>query len=822
MKKSLIKGLVLGMVFVFSIILFSNMMNKDLTQNTAELEKPTFPVMYMEISDMLVNPMYGYQKEMQALYMRESVTPLSTTRDLTAVINPFGNKIEAVVYEVLTADGSTRIENGKLSNIKNSGDYQKVSFRLETPILMNQEYTLRFTINCVGEEPLYYYTRLVQRAGLNTSQYLEFVNNFYEKSLNREAAQELTTYIGPDENVPVTNFTQINVHSNFEQITWGSLRPTLKRKGIPLITEINETTCSIRINYGITAEDGDKQTEHFDVTEFYRMRYSQARVMLIDFERSAQQIFDGELPVLTSQGINLGVVDKDIQYLANQNADIIAFVQAGELWSYNRSANKATRIFSFRERDIVDERLDNNDHDIKIIRVEESGDVDFVLYGYNARGAHEGQMGIGVYHYSVSRNTVEELIFIQASQGYDFINEDVNALSYVSRNDKLYMLLDNNFYSVDLLERTYEVLLTEVNQDNFVASRSQSSVAWMDTKGEASQPIITMMDLDTTETREIKAEGEETLKVLGYINEDLIYGSAQPADIVVDRSGNTIFGMAVVKIQNADGEILKEYHEDGKWFTGAELKDGLVELKRAVWNGTAYVATDSENIINNPQAGEETVNIHLSTNERKGVQVALDFSKSARNKSMLVLESKHEVPMTDQVIAITNNNEARPVYYVYAGGRLDSIQTRANNAIIRAEEKFGVVLNAEQQYIWERGNRQERENINLADIPEIVLAGTLDESALQEGLGSDYTVLNMTNCSLESVLYQVSQKRAVVALTATGEHVVIVGYDRFNTILYDIATGETYYSGLNDSTELVFGPAGNVFMSYIRNLPTKD
>ncbi|MFQ7550500.1 MAG: hypothetical protein ACLRMZ_09565 [Blautia marasmi] len=47
---------------------------------------------------------------------------------------------------------------------------------------------------------------------------------------------------------------------------------------------------------------------------------------------------------------------------------------------------------------------------------------------------------------------------------------------------------------------------------------------------------------------------------------------------------------------------------------------------------------------------------------------------------------------------------------------------------------------------------------------------------------------------------------------------VIVGYDGYNTLLYNPADGQTVYKGLGDSTR-DFGAAGNVFISYIENLP---
>lgn len=46
---------------------------------------------------------------------------------------------------------------------------------------------------------------------------------------------------------------------------------------------------------------------------------------------------------------------------------------------------KVNRVFSFRKSENGDFRDSRNQHDIKIIRVNEDGDIDFVLYGYMNR-----------------------------------------------------------------------------------------------------------------------------------------------------------------------------------------------------------------------------------------------------------------------------------------------------------------------------------------------------------------------------------------------------------------------------------------------------
>ena len=66
--------------------------------------------------------------------------------------------------------------------------------------------------------------------------------------------------------------------------------------------------------------------------------------------------------------------------------------------SYSPENGKIVKIFSFRGEEQEDFRYVRQEHDIKIIRMADNGDVDFVLYGYMNRGIREGYSGVGVYH----------------------------------------------------------------------------------------------------------------------------------------------------------------------------------------------------------------------------------------------------------------------------------------------------------------------------------------------------------------------------------------------------------------------------------------
>lgn len=134
----------------------------------------------------------------------------------------------------------------------------------------------------------------------------------------------------------------------------------------------------------------------------------------------------------------------------------------------------------------------------------------------------------------------------------------------------------------------------------------------------------------------------------------------------------------------------------------------------------------------------------------------------------------------------------------------------------RADAQTGVVLNRAQQYVWERGNKNKAPDEYRGCTGKYTYS-QLEEKELQDSLGDMGTVIDLTGCTLDNVLYEVSAQRPVIAKTGENSSVVIVGYDEYNTYLYDPATGQISPYGMNDSTAL-FESAGNVFLTYIENV----
>lgn len=817
MKKKLIRAGILLVIFICGVAGFSSLMNYQSTDNKTDMETASSPSMAMMIEDTEVNRMYAYADDMDVRFVRDGLTPVGTDRSLKVSITPNGREIDSLVYEVCTSDGEQVIENNKIRSFTEEEDGRlTVEFTLSQPILMNQEYALTFTLS-TEDGTWNYYTRILQRAGLSTAQYVEFVNSFYTKTFAQDDTGDLTTYLEPDTSVVSNSFRSLDIHSDVDMITWGDLNPQISRPGIPTIEDISENSGSISLTYYISAENENGEVEKYQVDEFYRMSYNQTRVYLLDFQRHVKQVLTTEQNLVSNGKINLGITDTDVQYMSDSTGTILAFVQQGDLWSYNIETNKMTRVFSFRDTGSNDERNDIDQHDIKIVRVNENGDIDFILYGYMNRGQHEGQVGTSVYHYSAEQNAMEEEFFLRSLQSSEFLQKDVEKLSYVSEDGNLYLLLEGNLYRFQMEEKTYEVFQEQIEDDCFFVSENSRYAAWMDGMDPYNTTSITFIDFNTGEQKTIQADQGTRIRLFGFINNDLIYGVANESDIVTNASGGTDFAMTEVRIQNFDGELVKSYHQDGYYVLDVTIQENLLELSRATKVGDSFAGTSGDQIMNNVRSKQDEVfSVITSTTVRQGNVTSIQFAADSSGQPPLVVDTKI-IENPDRTLNMELSSESEDKYYVYGGGELSGIYDSASQAVAKAEEESGIVLNTAQQYIWEAGNTGDRASISAQDLPEAVAQASLDAAALNEALKGQGKVIDMTGCTLEQILYEVSAQRPVIAKGENGQAVVIIGYDDYNTILYNPSTQETYYFGMQDSTD-TFQANGNVFLCYLEDI----
>ena len=286
--------------------------------------------------------------------------------------------------------------------------------------------------------------------------------------------------------------------------------------------------------------------------------------------------------------------------------------------------------------------------------------------------------------------------------------------------------------------------------------------------------------------------------------------------IQVLPAGNVLFAMKELKIESFSGELVKDYNPANCWVTNVTITEGLVEMSRVTMTEYGYLPAPTDNIMNNRQVAKSEIGVAVAVTGRQGAVITLQMSDQQRNLSPLVTDFRMTTSSGRSVVDLgIVTNDGYPLYYVYAYGDLQRVMTDPANAIMTADSMVGVVVNNEGQYIYERGNIPEETDLYNEDIPYPILSGSINVNEIQQLFGDGGTAMNLSGCSLDQVLYEVSQGRAVAGLLADGSVSIIVGYDNYNTRRFNYADGSHVYVGINDS-RAEFQAAGNVFVSYVK------
>lgn len=813
-RNTVLHVLLLTALFVGSLVFFEFQINQSAPDGASAMEESTFPLVYMRRGGVNFNCLSGYAQEMDVSCMRDCITPLSSDRQIGIRIQTFSAGVDSVSYQVLSRDGAETLENTQVIKLDRGEDTIDATLTLQGKMLMNEEYVLMICLNC-GGRVVRYYTDVLLADGLHTDEYLNYVSGFYDKTVNRTDLSSVGAAVEPDETTDIeATLAYMDIHDSVEQLTWSGLQPQIYYKPTPKIREINTQTASLTLEYRIASVNENGATEIFNVNEFYRVRFTDSRVFLLNFERTTDEVFDPENNVLTDKGIRLGITGKEVEYASDEKGRIVAFVQENELWTFERSTSRLTQVFSFPQKENMDYRDFKDASSIRILRVGADGDVWFTVSGYMNRGPHEGQSGVALYYYDTAADLLEEQVFLVSTENPDLVQRDVDTLAYVTADTSLfYVYLEEQLWKVRIVDRTYEIAAENVREKCCAGSQQGRYFAWLEEGDPFASRVLCWTDLEDGVTQKVNAPAGESIRPLTYMGEDLVIGLAQEEDIARGSLATGLFPMYALQIMNGEGTIVKNYEPTGFRVTGVTQSDHMLSLDRVTWSAAegSFVQAQGDEIVNTDTAADVAIGIATAESARKQNQVYLRVGGTISSDSPNIVTSKLVSHSGSREITIPRSTSYEGLYFVYAGGRLQELFTRANEAVTLADSLTGVVVDHLRSYIWVRGDKGTRADIDLEDVPEAMKAGVRSAAELPAMDGMQ--VLDLSGCTLDEVLYYVSHGYPVAAVTKDGP-VTIVGYDEFNTHLLDPGAYEWRYYGINDSTAL-FEESGNVFFTYV-------
>lgn len=846
MKRVLLKILISILAFVATIFFAGKLMNRGNVNTTHKMEAATLPVIYMNVAGESINALYGYTSDMDISLLRENITPLDESRGVSFRVLKFGKRISGINVQIRTVDGTRLIENTDITDYTEDDYSVMVSFKLKDLLEEKTEYSMQIFLTLTNGKKIMYHTRVIEAPSYCANEKLSFVRNFVEKEVSVETNAELKNWMESNYLGDNSTLASVNIHSSMKQLAFADLM--VRRETTPMISikEIASETAVFVVSYIVSTAEDEVYKQYF-VEEFYRMLYSPEVTYLLDYKRTMNQITDEEGEFLRTQDILLGITAEDIELIESEDGNVICFSSGNKLYGYNIDEAKIIKLFSFYDSENFDERTYRNAHSIKPLRVDEAGNIWFVVYGYMNRGNYEGRVGITLYYYDALKNVVEEKFFIGSEEAPEMVCLDMEELSFLSNGGLLYFMLDKCIYAIDVETKTSEIMISELEENKYTVSDNSSLMVWIAGSDVNASDSLMLMNLNTKQISEIRAPKGEYIKPLTFIGDDLVYGLAKTEDVVTDATGRTTFPMYCIRIQNKFGEILKQYSQEELYITDVVVEENLLTLKRVQKTtkkkaNQPYEEADNDYITNN-QAIDSNKN-RLETvvygNYEKVVRILL---KKNITGEAAVLSPEEVIYEGTGEITLPHPSTKVDYYYVYYGGGLQSIFTNEANAVSLANSNYGTVLNSKGSYVWYRANRQQwnqimelsydakgkgesynsltccmdymmeyagaiRNSEYLLNMGETVL------SVLNEAL-TDKNVLNLTGCTMDSILYYVNRNLPVLALMHSGEAKLIIGYNQLAVVVYEPSKG-TYKLGKNEAEKL-FKENGNQFITYVPN-----
>lgn len=843
MKKTLIKLAVFLSVFVITLVVAGKIMNKDHNNMTMEMAEPTLPVVVLERDGIRYNEMHGYTMLMDIASMRGNIAVLEENRGLSLYADLYGNNVSGLSMEVRSIDGSRLIEQTPLRDYTITDGILTAKPILKDLIEKDTEYALMLTLTLDEGKEVYYYTRVIWSDQLYVNEKLRFCKEFHDKLYDKEAARGLTKYLETNSALEDnSSFHKVNIHSSFKQITWGNLQ--VKETVAPTISlvDIAEQTASVLLDYYV-ATGSEEKAITYRVKEHFRIRYTAERVYLLDYERTMTQLADPQ-NMYANDKILLGITGTDIPLHESEDGSNVVFEVNKQLFSYNEAANKLAVIFSFSDKLCDDARTRYDGHDIKVLDVTEGGDVSFAVYGYMNRGRHEGEVGIQIYTYSSTFNTIDENVYIPYNKSAAVLKAQMEKLLYMNREQKLYLVLEDVVYGVDLSAKTYYPLVKNATAESLQVSDNNRLIVWQNSEDTYGTKQLNIRNLNTEKESMISSKAGESIRPLGFMGEDIIYGLARNDDILRESSGRIFFPMYKIVICNSDGEILKEYGQENYYVTECVVDSNQITIKRVKRDdkGRILEATD-DHIMNSVEEQEHKYKIVAPQIETYGRYVQIQARGTIDTKTIQILTPKEVVFEGGRTLALEHQSDALR-YYVYGAYGVEGTFSSPAKAVEKASECSGVVVNQNGIQVWRKGNRSLRNQIMAITKQTVTeqkgsLAVCLDTILAYEGIirNSEYLlsegqsvmeilqnnletvqILDLAGCELNDVLYYVDHDIPVLALLNDGEAVVITGYNELNVVVMNPADGTLAKKGMKDAEDWL-RKNGNNFVTYTRKGP---
>ena len=838
MKKKIRHAFLLILLFaaaVVGILYYTSYRNRKIVTSSV-MPASFLPMVEFDEGDLCRNILQGFTTEPDADSLHGLITPLSDKRQLTIRIRPCGAEIRQVIYQLRSLDGKDLVEDGILTGFSEENGEMSKELQLANLMEDGREYLLILRLD-LPDTTARYYSRVIRMSDNATDEMLDFIRQFSEASRSDDPSM-ITNYIQPDSSMANDDLSDINIHSRYAMFTWNGLKPKVVSDVRAEISELSESQMTAALIYQIQIGTGDAR-QTCDVTEKFVVRYRNDTRYLLDYERTCDAQFALHSLQLNNGNLWLGITSRDAVQMDSPDGKTHAYVYDGLLFTYGETENRLSQIFTFRDGD--DERTQNAGlAEIRPVRVGDDGSVDFMVSGYFCRGSHEGNVGLAFYRYTPENREIAEMFFLSSAESSEVFRTRVGKLSFVSSSGMLYFVYDGSLYSVDLTSGESQVIADSTDLSTMSMSDDSSTAAWL-TEGDGGTEI-TAVSLEDGTMFHIRPEDGQTLRLIGFIGNDLIYGTGLAGETVTGADGSETSLLSRLSFVQIGSEMTEEgsYEKSGIRIRDAVISEDKITVRCVTGGQGDWTDAPDDQIFLTSDTEKSAKPAVQTAGSDSGLLAQKVLAVGADPSGLTTDTSECRIPEDEPAAAFTPAGALRPIgYRVYAGGELMECTDSLSEAIQAAYPLFGRVIAGAGTEMWSRGTRAlqiflEPAALQESDPAKALLTALSDFIAFEDGtsrsgaevpaveasdaqeaesiLAERFSgrLLRLSGCSVVETLYYVSQGHLILLIPEDGSAVLLTGYQSGSVRLFD-PVAQTYTDVAMEEAEAEYG-GGNSAM----------
>lgn len=845
MMRTIILHSVVGViVFICALVGFNYRITAEKGNPVAELSNSTYPVMEVGNAVADYNIMSGYRGDIDLSLVRNQVTLVDQTGTLELRLHNYDYDITAIQYVLFENSPEEPLEEGTVNRLADDEEenVRTGTIRFQYDLKPGKTYYLRMAVRLDNSTKVYFYTKIQNGDRAHLDEYFTYVLRFHNNLFDKTKMEENAVYLETVPGTMDTSLEHVNIHSDSAALFFGGMDVKEVSRPRVNVAEINDTYAVIQVNAVLSSEVSSGVVQNYDVAETYKLRYTAERMYLLDYERTMGAYYNEKIIDSANSYLGLGIQSSDnVEYLSSDEGHKLAFVTEGQLWYYAYDSSDVSRVYSFTSENLSDLRNDQGEHGIKLLSLDDDGNMVYLVYGYISRGRHEGDNGILIMSYDAARGCSEELAFLVTSVPYSEMQKDVNRLAYLNEKNVFYCVLDGDLHQVDLEEKKDEILVSGMINESLTASKNQSIIAVEKERQVWNNREIEMIHLETGRRQTFSCGENQRIRAIGFLDEDFIYGTALAAEVSRSGSGAVTFPIKEIHIMDIDGNEAKNYNKIGKYILKTSIDGSVLEMEFGKKKKNKFVLTGEKDYIRyKEEERADAVSLAVKTSDVFGEQLYFSFPE------YIYIQVEPDLILTkimssedNATLALSKSGETATQYFVYADGKDRGVYTNLPEAVKAADEARGKVIDSRERLLWESVFEEYAMVSGMDQVTKVSgdrrsLAGCLSMIArvcgkniswesidTEEGsvpqLLAKYSgeyVCNLNGCTTDEILYYVSKGNPVLARYSGGRYVIVMSYNSAKIRYLDPVTGESTVKDRGELTD-TFRRAGNVFYSFL-------